>query len=65
MGNISTIGYEGASLPDFFATLQHWGVQRVLDVREIAQSRRRGFSKNALQGPLRGWNQLYPPSPTR
>lgn len=52
MGNIFTIGYEGATLHDFVATLQHWGIQRLLDVREIAQSRRRGFSKMALSTAL-------------
>lgn len=52
MGIIFTIGYEGAAPQDFVATLQHWGIQRVLDVREIAQSRRRGFSKNALASAL-------------
>lgn len=52
MLTLFTIGYEGASLDDFIATLQHSGVQRLLDVREIAQSRRRGFSKNALASAL-------------
>ena len=48
MSIIFTIGYEGAALDDFIATLAHSGIQRVLDVRQIAQSRRTGFSKNAL-----------------
>lgn len=52
MGIIFTIGYEGATLQDFVATLRHSGIQRVLDVREIAQSRRRGFSKNGLAAAL-------------
>ena len=52
MHTLFTIGYEGASLQDFIATLRHSGVRRVLDVREVAQSRRRGFSKNVLAGAL-------------
>lgn len=49
---LATIGYEGASLADFIATLITAGVERVVDVREIAQSRRPGFSKNALRSAL-------------
>lgn len=52
MPTLFTIGYEGASLADFIATLQRSGVMRVLDIREIAQSRRRGFSKNVLATAL-------------
>ena len=52
MRTLFTIGYEGASLQDFVATLQAVGVQHLLDVREVAQSRRQGFSKNALAGAL-------------
>lgn len=46
---LATIGYEGASLGDFVSTLLAAGVRRLVDVREIAQSRRPGFSKNALR----------------
>jgi uncharacterized protein (DUF488 family) len=49
---LATIGYEGAALVDFISTLIEAGVERVVDVREIAQSRRRGFSKNALRTAL-------------
>jgi len=49
---LATIGYEGASLGDFISTLLAAGVQRVVDVREVAQSRRPGFSKNALRDAL-------------
>jgi uncharacterized protein (DUF488 family) len=44
-----TIGYEGASLPDFVGTLTAAGVSRLVDVRQLPQSRRPGFSKNALK----------------
>ncbi len=49
---LATIGYEGAVLADFVGTLLAAGVERVVDVREIAQSRRPGFSKNALRTAL-------------
>lgn len=45
---LATIGYERATLPDFVATLQLAKVDILVDVRERAQSRRPGFSKNAL-----------------
>lgn len=50
--NISTIGYEKADISDFIATLHEIGVTQVIDVRELPQSRRRGFSKNILAGNL-------------
>ena len=49
---IFTIGYEQASLDDFIATLQLSGVETLVDVRERAQSRRKGFSKSALSEAL-------------
>lgn len=49
---LATIGYEGATLADFIATLIEAGVERVVDVREVAQSRRPGFSKTALRTAL-------------
>lgn len=45
---LSTIGYEGASLADFAETLSAAGVTLLVDIRERAQSRRKGFSKTAL-----------------
>jgi uncharacterized protein (DUF488 family) len=50
---ILTIGYEGASLADFLATLKAAGVQILLDIRELPLSRRKGFSKNALSAALK------------
>jgi uncharacterized protein (DUF488 family) len=49
---ISTIGYEGADIDAFVYTLGAAGVELVIDVREIAASRRPGFSKNALREHL-------------
>lgn len=49
---IVTIGYEGASLEDFVATLRRGRVSHLLDIRELPISRRRGFSKTALADTL-------------
>jgi len=49
---LATVGYEGATLPDFISTLISARIQRVVDVREVAQSRRPGFSKTALKTAL-------------
>lgn len=49
---LGTIGYERSTLPDFIATLKRVGVSTLVDVRERAQSRRPGFSKNALAAAL-------------
>jgi uncharacterized protein (DUF488 family) len=47
-----TIGYEGADPADFLATLELVGVTTLLDIREMAISRRRGFAKTALREGL-------------
>jgi uncharacterized protein (DUF488 family) len=52
MRTVSTIGYEGAHIDAFVCTLGLADVDLVLDIREIAASRRPGFSKNALQRHL-------------
>ena len=49
---IFTIGYEGATQPDFIAALETAGVQRVIDVRAVPNSRRPGFSKTPLRNAL-------------
>jgi uncharacterized protein (DUF488 family) len=49
---LMTIGYEAASVEDFLATLKTLGITTLLDVREIAVSRRRGFAKTALREHL-------------
>lgn len=49
---IFTIGYEGATVPDFLAALTDAGVERVIDVRAIPNSRRPGFSKTPLRNAL-------------
>ncbi len=48
-----TVGYEGRSLDELVGTLYAAGVERLIDVRELPLSRRRGFSKTALGDTLR------------
>lgn len=48
-----TVGYEGRSLDELIAELVEAGVERLVDVRELPLSRRRGFSKTALGDALR------------
>ncbi len=45
---LHTIGYEGANLEGFIASLKKAGVTLLVDVRAFPGSRKKGFSKNAL-----------------
>lgn len=47
-----TIGYEASAIEDFIATLLQANVATLVDVRQLAMSRRKGFSKNALREAL-------------
>ncbi len=47
-----TIGYEGTDIDRFVQTLKHVGIQRLADVRAVALSRKKGFSKKALAARL-------------
>jgi len=47
-----TIGYENVGQPDLVAALKAAKIKTLLDVREIANSRRAGFSKNILAASL-------------
>src|SRR5919204_3432529 len=49
---IFTIGYEGATVPEFIAALKAADVERVIDVRALPLSRRPGFSKSPLKAEL-------------
>ena len=49
---IFTIGYEGATVGEFLAALQQAGVECVIDVRAVPNSRRPGFSKTPLRNAL-------------
>ncbi len=50
---IFTIGYEGATIDAFLATLQAAGVRQVIDIRALPLSRRPGFSKTPLAAALK------------
>lgn len=52
MATIYTIGYEGADPDRFRDTLAGAGIELVADVRAVALSRKRGFSKNVLRAGL-------------
>ncbi|KQP73115.1 MULTISPECIES: DUF488 domain-containing protein [unclassified Methylobacterium] len=47
-----TIGYEGLDSERLIAALRDAGVATLADVRAVANSRKRGFSKNALRTSL-------------
>jgi len=47
-----TIGYENVGVPDFVAALKAAKIKTLVDIREIANSRRAGFSKKALAASL-------------
>ena len=48
MTNIFTIGYEKASIDQFDVVLLDANIEVLVDVRAVAISRRKGFSKSAL-----------------
>lgn len=52
MTTIYTIGYEGTDIARFLATLRAVGIETVVDVRALAVSRKKGFSKRALASSL-------------
>lgn len=47
-----TVGYEHTTLAGLIAGLQVHGVKRVIDTRDVANSRRAGFSKKLLAASL-------------
>lgn len=56
---LMTIGYEGAEIADFIATLQASNVTTLVDVRELPLSRKKGFSKNKLREQLEASGITY------
>lgn len=52
MMRIFTIGYEGATQVELVAALKTAGVEQVIDVRAVPNSRRPGFSKHILAAGL-------------
>jgi uncharacterized protein (DUF488 family) len=49
---LATIGYENDTLDSFLGRLTAAGVQKVIDVRAVASSRKAGFSKSLLAASL-------------
>ncbi len=49
---IFTIGYEGVTQAEFLLALKQAGVERVIDIRAVPNSRRPGFSKTPLRNAL-------------
>jgi uncharacterized protein (DUF488 family) len=49
---IYTIGYEATTQAEFVAALKAAGVERVIDVRAVPNSRRPGFSQTPLRNAL-------------
>ena len=47
-----TIGYEFVTQAELISALQKHGVRRVIDTRDVANSRRAGFSKKLLAASL-------------
>lgn len=53
MPKLFTTGYEQHATPEaLLSTLREAGIERLVDVRELPLSRRRGFSKTALSTAL-------------
>ncbi|NMC44793.1 MAG: DUF488 domain-containing protein [candidate division Zixibacteria bacterium] len=47
-----TMGYEGREIDEFIERLKQYGITRLIDVRDMPLSRKKGFSKSALQERL-------------
>lgn len=52
MDSIATIGYEASTMKSFLEALQEAGVDLLVDVRALANSRRPGFAKTRLTANL-------------
>ncbi|MGC5032318.1 DUF488 family protein [Micromonospora sp. DT229] len=53
------VGYEGRSIDEFVTDLADMGVTRLVDVRMTPISRKRGFSKSALNQALAAQGIVY------
>ena len=49
-----TIGYQAASVESFIASLRAQQIAHLIDIREVALSRKKGFSKTALSERAEG-----------
>ncbi len=63
MTTVFTIGYEGTDVDQIVAILRAVGVNVLADVRAVAVSRKRGFSKNALRSRLEAEGIAYTKGP--
>ena len=54
-----TIGYEGREINEFISLIRNHKITRLLDVRELPLSRKKGFSKSALKKRLELENIMY------
>lgn len=59
MTALYTAGYEGLALDEFLARLRHARIDRLIDIRALPLSRRRGFSKSPLADALAGADIEY------
>ena len=50
---VLSLGYERRTVEEIIAILSEYRIKRLLDIRESPRSRRKGFSKNALDENLR------------
>jgi uncharacterized protein (DUF488 family) len=56
---LRTIGYEGRSVDELIRALTDAQVTRLIDVRDLPLSRKRGFSKSALRETVEGAGIAY------
>jgi uncharacterized protein (DUF488 family) len=56
---VFTIGYEGSDIDEFILRLKNQKIARLIDIREIPLSRKRGFSKNELKKRVESENIEY------
>jgi uncharacterized protein YeaO (DUF488 family)/antitoxin component of MazEF toxin-antitoxin module len=56
---VYTIGYEGYAIENFIKKLKDSNIQQLIDVREIALSRKNGFSKSILASELKKNGIIY------
>lgn len=56
---VFTIGYEGREIEDFVSRLKAFNITRLIDIREIPLSRKKGFSKSALKKRVEAENIEY------
>ena len=54
-----TTGYEGRTPKELVTLLKQYGINQLVDVRELAISRKKGFAKTALSEILRENNIQY------